>query len=124
MQQAETWRCLQQEKTGLLKQKYGDFKDESPSFPTDERKIKLPSSLEGIDRVDVNAQIQSILEKENKALFQVRFYRNRCAELNKRIRELEDEEEGVRYFWRNQVLEGQSHAGKILKLATNQQNTL
>ena len=85
MEQAEDWRCLQ-EKTELLKHKYGDFKDEYPSFPTDEQQIKLPSSLEGIDRVDVNAQIQSILEKENHALFQARFYRNRCAELKKRMR--------------------------------------
>ena len=124
MQQAEDWRRSQQRKTELLKQRYGDFKDESPPFPTDERKIKLPSSLEGIDRVDVNAQIQSILKKENNALFQARFYRNRCAELKKRIRELEDEKEGVRYFWRNQILEGQSRAGKMLKLATNKQNRL
>ena len=69
-------------------------------------------------------KIQSILKKENNALFQARFYRNRCAELKKRIRELEYEKEGVRYFWRNQILEGQSRAGKMLKLATNKQNRL
>ena len=118
IQQAEHWRLRQEEKSEQLKKKYGEFKDDSPSFPSDENKISLPNTLQGIDRVDVNAQFQSVLEKENKALFQARFFRNRCAELEKRIRQLEDEKEGVRYFWRNQVLECQSRSGKLLKLAT------
>ena len=118
MQQAEYWQQREREKSEQLKNKYGDFKDDSPSFPSDERKISLPSVLQGIDRVDVSAQFKSVLEKENKALFQARFFRNRCAELEKRIRQLEDEKEGVRYFWRNQILECESRSGKILKLAT------
>ena len=95
--------------------------DESPSFPVDERKVILPDSLSGIDRVEVGAQISDILKKENKALSQARFYRNCCAHLQMRIRELENEKEGIRFFWRNQIV-GQSRAGRILKLAVNSNN--
>lgn len=118
MHEAEKFRCIQSHKIKALDHKFGQFKDNSPCFPNDERKISLPRSLTGIDRIEMGATINDILQSENKALFQARFYRNRCTDLEKKIRELEDEREGVRYFWRNQVLEGQSRAGKILKLAT------
>lgn len=52
-------------------------------------------------------------------LFQARFFRDRCEQLNQKIRQLETEKEGVRYFWRNKVLEGNTRAGEILKRAIN-----
>lgn len=93
--------------------------DKSPCFPNDERKVTLPDTLSGIDRVELSAQISDVIKKENEALSQARFYRDWCVELQKRIRELENEKEGIRFFWRNQIVEGQSRAGRMLKLAAN-----
>ena len=67
--------------------------------------------------VSVSSQLQEMLKKENHALFHARFYRDRCTELEQRCRELKNEKEGVRYFWRNKVLESQSRGGKILMIA-------
>ena len=98
MDQAELSRILQENKRIELENQYGNFVDESPSFPVDERKVILPDSLRGLDRVEVGAQISDILKKENKALSQARFFRNCCAHLKMRIRELENEKEGIRFF--------------------------
>ena len=45
---------------------------------------------------------------------EARFFRDRCEQLNQKIRQLETEK-GVRYFWHNKVLEGNTRAGEILK---------
>ena len=124
MDQAENSRILEENKRIELENRYGHFVDESPSFPSDERKVILPDSLSGIDRVEIGVQINDILKKENEALSQARFYRNWCANLQQRIRELENEKEGIRFFWRNQIVEGQSRAGRMLKLAANRNNHL
>ena len=120
MDQAEISPILQENKRIELENRCGDFVDESPSFPVEERKVILPDSLSGIDRVEVGAQISDILKKEYEALSQARFYRNCCDYVQMRIRELENEKEGIRFFWRNQI--GQSRAGRVLKLAVNSNN--
>lgn len=117
--QDENSRLLKEEKLAQLQKQYGSFCDASPCFPSDDQKIKLPECLMGIERVEIKAKIDELLKKENNALFQARFFRNRCSELEEQVRKLETEKEGIRFFWRNQVLEGQSRAGKILKLATS-----
>ena len=66
----------------------------------------------------VIGQLNDMLKLENKALFYARFYRDLCADLQQRCRQLENEKEKVRYFWRNKVLEGQTRSGKILLMAT------
>ena len=62
-------------------------------------------------------QLRDMQERENRALLNARICRDQCCNLKKRIRQLEEEKECVRYFWRNKVLEGQSRAGKMLKLS-------
>lgn len=61
--------------------------------------------------------MKEMLQCENEALFKARFFRDRCESLEQKIRQLQTEKEGVRYFWRNRVLEGYSHGGQLLKLA-------
>ena len=52
--------------------------------------------------------------RRKTALQSARIYRDKCAELEQRCRDLESEKEAVRYFWRSQVLEGKTRAVKIL----------
>ena len=119
MDEAANFRQVQAEKKAKLDEKFETFVDQSPSFPKDNRKIIVPDSLNGIDRVEVSHQMKEMLQNENQALFQARFFRDRCESLEQKIRQLQTEKEGVRYFWRNRVLEGHSRAGQILKLAIN-----
>lgn len=117
--QAKYIRQAQMKKSAELSEKFHDFIDPSPAFPSDNRKVKLPASLSGIDRVKVSYQLKEMQEIENNALFQARFYRDRCECLEQKIRQLQTEKEGIRYFWRNQVFEGGSRSGRILKLAVS-----
>ena len=117
MDQAEHFRQTQARKQSELDKKIGAFIDSSPTFPKDNRTITLPDSLKGLDRVEVNYQLKEMLLKENEALSQARFFRDRCETLEQTIRQLQTEKEGVRYFWRNKVLEGNTRAGLILKSA-------
>ena len=108
---------IQAEKKAKLEE-FETFVDHSPSFPKDHRQIVVPECLNGIDRVEVTHQMREMLQSENEALFQARFFRDRCESLKQKIRQLQTEK-GVRYFWRNGVLEGYSRGGQLLKLAVN-----
>ena len=105
MDQAEHFRQIQARKQVELNEKFGVFVDHSPSFPKDNCNITLPDSLSGIDRIEVNYQLKEMLHKENEALSQARFYRDRCESLEQTVRRLQTEK-GVRYFWRNKILKG------------------
>ena len=119
MDEADNFRQIQADKRAKLDEKFEAFVDHSPSFPKDHRKFVVPKCLDGIDRVEVTHQMREMLESENQALFQARFFRDRCESLKQQIRQLQTEKEGVRYFWRNRVLEGYSRGGQLLKLAIN-----
>ena len=64
------------------------------------------------------SEMNDMLQSENTALQTARLYCDRCTELKQRIRELETEE-GVRCFWRNKLLEGQSRGRNMVKLSLN-----
>ena len=118
MDEARRFRQIQDMRREKLDDKFGSFIDESPCFPEDENpKIKLPQSLCGIDKVEITSQIHELMNKQKKTQFQATFFRDRCEELQQRIRQLKTEKEGVRYFWRNKILEGQCRSGRTLKLA-------
>lgn len=118
LDEAERFRECLSKKEAMLNAKYGAFDDNELSFPEDIRpKFTLPDSLSGIDRITVSSQLQEMLTKENHAMFHARFYRDRCTELKQRCRQLENEKEGVRYFWWNKVFESQSRGGKMLMMA-------
>ena len=119
MDEADNFRQIQAEKKAKLDEEFENFADHSPSFPKDHRQIVVPECLNGIDRVEVTHQMREMLQSENEALFHARFFRDRCESLKQKIRQLQTEKEGVRYFWRNRVLEGYSRGGQLLKLAIN-----
>lgn len=117
LDEAERFRENLSKKETVLKAKYSGYHDEELSFPDDNHKFTLPESLCGIDRVAVSSQLHEMLKNENHAILHARLYRDRCTELKQRCRQLENEKEAVRYFWRNKVLESQSRGGKMLMLA-------
>lgn len=94
-----------------LRGKYSHYHDPEECFPDDSTEI----DLDRFNKIPIITQMQEMQQRENRALLGERLCRDQCSNLKKRIRELEDEKEAVRYFWRNQVLEGQSRGGKILK---------
>lgn len=120
LDEAERFREGLSKKEAMLNAKYGAFYDNELSFPEDTRpNFTLPDSLLGIDRVTVSSLLQEMLTKKNRAMFHAHFHRDRCIELKQRCRQLENEKEGVRYFWRNKIkfFESQSRGGKMLTMA-------
>lgn len=113
-------RHEQAEKEAELKKKYGAYVD-SEICLLNGKMPKLPGSLSDIQRVEVVALVKDLCERENKATRNARLYRDKCTQLKHRCRELEEEKEGVRYFWRNQIMEGQSRSGMLVKLAVSGQ---
>ena len=120
MDEAKRFREAQEEKKAELNNKFKDFVDHSPCFPDDAVNIQLPPSVRGIDRVEVNHKMKELIHKQKNVMFQAKFFRDRCEQLEQKIRQLKTEKEGVRYFWRNKVLEGECRAGKMLRLAVSQ----
>ena len=93
--------------------------DNAESFPSDQRTLEIPTNMDRFDRISVMAQMQDMLARENTALQSARIYRDRCTDKKYIIRELEEEKEVVRYFWRNKVFEGNSRGGKMVMMAIN-----
>ena len=118
MEKAAEERDAKLQKQATVMKKYSYFANNAESFPLDQRTLEIPRNRDRFDRVSVMAQMQDMLARENTALQSARIYRNRFTDLKKRIRELEEEREGFRYFWRNKVLEGNSR-GKMVMMAIN-----
>ena len=88
MDEARRFRQIQDMKRTKLDDKFGSFVDKSPCFADDENpKIKLPQSLCGIDKVEITSQIHKLISKQKKTQFQATFFRDRCEELQQRIRQ-------------------------------------
>ena len=115
--EAACLRSMTAQKQANLDSKYSDYRDVSPCFIEDKRTLQIPAHLDRLDRITITSQMDDMRRRENTALQSARLYRDRCTELKQHIRKLETEKEAVRYFWRNKVLEGQSRAGKIVKLS-------
>lgn len=119
--EAERIRECQKNKDLVKEQKYGAFVDDTVGITGSNKSlcpISILKKLPPIDRAIVNNYIE---EWKKKAVFMAQCYRDQSSRLQKES--LEDrakayeEKEGVRYFWRNQVLEGCSTSGKILNMA-------
>ena len=111
-------RQEQAEKEEELKRKYGAYVD-SETYLLNSEMPKIPDSLSGVQRVEVLTLVKELCKRENKAISNAHLYRDECTQLKHRCRELEEEKEGIRYFWRNKVMEGQSRSGMLVKLAVN-----
>ena len=66
MDEAANFRQVQAEKKAKLDEKFETFVDQSPSFPKDNRKIIVPDSLNGIDRVEVSHQMKECYKMKTK----------------------------------------------------------
>ena len=114
-EEAVELRRVQALKEAELSRKYSTFVDSEPSFVFNPTTSSIPKTIEGVDRILIESKINNILYNEKKALEQAALYRDKCTELEQKCRELQTEKEAVRYFWRNKLLEGQSHAAQMLK---------
>ena len=114
-------RAAKAQKEAILGKKYSQYHDPFESFVDDTRPLVSPDNLDTFVRIPIMCQLQDMRERENRALLSARLYRDQCCRLRQHIRQLEEEKEGVRYFWRNRVLEGQSRGGKMLKLSLEKQ---
>ena len=84
----------------------------------------IPASIVGIDRVAVNSAIQIEREKKLAAYQEAQHYRNLSERLRKEKRELANtlnsKLELVRDFWRNNIAEGSTRAGRIVQMGLKQ----
>ena len=68
-----------------------------------------------MDRLLIKSKMNNLVCKERRALQQAVLFGDKCTELEEKCRVLETKKEAVRYFWRNKLVEGQSHAARMVK---------
>ena len=112
-EEAAKIRLIERQKEEELQRKYGTYVDSEPYLLSS----ATPEIPAGIERFELLALIKDLSKREEKAINTARIYRDQCNELKIRCRELEEEKEGIRYFWRNKIMEEQSRSGKMIKLA-------
>ena len=106
-----------------MKSKYSWYTDSSPSFK--DPKVKEPllktSSISALDKVALTVYHNRLKKEINQAVSGERHYRDAYGKLKIEYKKLEakalEEKETVRYFWRNEIIESQSRAGKLVHLA-------
>jgi len=92
--------------------------------------INLPDYMSTADRLHVNLNFVKARDKEEQAKSVARQYRDGCTKLMTQVAErklkqakleaaFSNEKNVIRSFWRDQILEGQSRSGRIVKLALN-----
>ena len=89
-------------------------------IPVEEEKPTLNSGNVELDSKFIQ-QINSARDERNHALHVAQIYRDLAETIQKEERKVKDDLErcvkSVRNFWRNQIMEGQSRAGQILRAA-------
>lgn len=109
-------RKLAHEKQLLLADSYASHTDSSPAIL--ESNVSIPNAiakLSQIDRTTVRAYINEI---EKAATRVAQIYRSRTDELKQAcLSSAYKEREGVRYFWRQQILEGCTRSGRMVRAA-------
>ena len=110
------------EKQLLLARSFGSYTDSSPAIL--ESSASLPNAiakLSPLSRTTVRAYISDLKERERVAINAARIYRSCTEELKRKCMEVHcsalKEREGVRYFWRQQILEGSTRSGCIVRAA-------
>ena len=113
-----------------LEQEYGEYVDPQPCFPPrhEVSQIKLPSYIDVHDRIAITTKLHELESSREQAKEVACYYRDRFYEFKIKIKELESknfniqveclrQNQKVRHFWRNQVLEEKTRSGRILKMA-------
>ena len=109
---------------------YGDYIDNEPHFPRldQDPKLDLPSYIEPMDKISIRSKLLEMYSKAENAKELARNYRDRCGELKAEIIKMKaqklqlqaqalEEKQKVRHFWRNEILEGQSRSGRMVRNA-------
>lgn len=90
------------------------------SYPADVNS-KIPESITGVDRIAVMRALKSERQKTLKASREAQCYRNLSEQIRKEKRELAssygEKLELVRDFWRNNIKEGSTRAGRMVQMA-------
>ena len=83
--------------------------------------ISLPSSLQGIERREVQSFVHEIERQRDGAVRSAQLCRDIAEKLKTENRTLKEDMiqkvETQRDFWRNKILEGQSRSGRMVKMA-------
>ena len=99
----------------------------SPSSPASTEDLVSKMGITGITRVFFASTIQSEQKKTSKALEEAKFYRNLAERMRKEKNDFATAAnrkiEMVQEFWRNNVKEGSSRAGRMVRCALMKQNT-
>ena len=122
-------RLLSRNKKLLRARCYGGYTDLSPTV--DESSVPTPEAvnkLSPIDRTTVSSYIQDLKQREKDAVHLARVTRNYNTHLKQEFLEFRasanKEKEKVRFFWQQQLLEGTTRSGKMVKKALQKQRSL
>lgn len=120
----EKIRQYENNKELLKARKYGLFIDDATAVTASCNSLcpfSILNKLPPIEQVTVKKYLDELRTHEKKATFMAQSYREQNQRLKQQILEnnarAHAEKEGVRYFWRNQLLEGCSRSGRIINLA-------
>ena len=109
---------------------YDGYTDMDPCFPRESRScdLALPPYIEPLDRISIRSKFLEMHSKMEGIKEIARNYRDRCKELKIEVirtkaqkvqmeAEVLEQKQKTRYFWRNQILEGSSRSGRIVRNA-------
>ena len=130
-EEAAVMRQTQANKEILHERSYGSYTDSSPAVmqdAIDQTAVKAIERLPPIDRVAVKSYIGGIRSNERYAVQTARQFRSHASELKKELLDhkaaAHQEKESVRYFWRQQLLEGCSRSGQMVRKALQKKKKL
>ena len=91
-------------------------------------KLSIPPSITGVDRVAVVSALRMEQQKTAKACREARCYRNLSEQMRKENHKLagsfNEKLELVRNFWRNNIKEGSTRAGRMVQKALQRRHSI
>jgi len=109
---------------------YGGYTDMDPCFPRIYQtcNLDLPTYIEPLDKISIRSKFLGMHSKLECVKELARNYRDKCKELKIEVIQMKaqkvklqaealEQTQKTRYFWRNQILEGTSRSGRIVRNA-------
>ena len=91
-------RQQQNEKETELSRKYSLYIDSEPAFLFSDERIKIPRTVNAVDRAFIRDKMNHLLCNTRKANEQAAIYRDKCTELQEKCRQLERERKRLDTF--------------------------
>ena len=115
-------RRAAREKQSSLAHAYRTHVDSSPAIEESNSLLpKVIKKLSPVDRITIRRYVGDLKDKERQAINLAGLYRTQNAKLKQMCLDLRSnafkEREGVRYFWRQQILEGSLRSGRMVRAA-------